>query len=276
MKTALLLLALAAITFSIPARARGANPAPTLNLDDVPAVLVDEIAIPIPREIFVSLDKLEHPGWRKYIRLSEVKVPANRGEIALLFGLVIANGFVAVEAEHEDEVIKIGRDVLRLANALGVKSAVVMHTQSIIEGAQAREWMSVRRELDLAQEGVRDAMKELRDDDIAELVSIGGWLGGTEVLAAVLRKSYTEEGSDLLHQPELVAQISARFNRIPDTIRNSPIMEEIARSFDRLGPLLKAGGNGSVSEKSVAEIGEITAGLVSMIYQQNLKSGGDQ
>ncbi len=245
-----------------------------IDLSDVPAVLVDEIAIPIPREIFVSLDKIEPPGWHKYIRLTEVKVPAGRGEIALLFGLVISNGFVAVEAEDTEEVIQIGRDVLRLATALGVKKSVVMHTQSIIEGAKADEWTSVRRELDLAQENVRAAMRELRDDDIAQLVSIGGWLGGTEVLSAILDRSYNEESSDLLNQPDLLHQITARFGAIPSSIRQGPVMDEIGKALQVLNPLLQADSNGIVGRETVTRIHDVTSRLVAMIYQQNLKSAG--
>ena len=62
----------------------------------------------------------------------------------------------------------------------------------------------------------RDKMKELRDDELVDLVSLGGWLGGTEALASVLKENYTTEGSDLLNQIDLVKQLNSDFNSLSE------------------------------------------------------------
>ena len=55
-----------------------------------------------------------------------------------------------------------------------------------MEGAESADWKAVRRELDRTRQTVIDTMDELRDHEFAELVSIGGWLGGTRALSALV------------------------------------------------------------------------------------------
>ncbi len=72
-----------------------------------------------------------------------------------------------------------------------------------------------RKELDRTRQTVLNKMAELRDHELVGLVSLGGWLGGTQALASVLKQNYSVEGSDLLNQPELVKQLKDDFNTLP-------------------------------------------------------------
>jgi hypothetical protein len=92
-----------------------------------------------------------------------------------------SEGFVAVEAADKVRVQQIGRDVLELARAIGVESTVLSRTNSIVTKADAGNWVAVRQELDGALTDVKNAMIELKDGQLAHLVSLGGWLRGTEV-----------------------------------------------------------------------------------------------
>ena len=148
----------------------------------------------------------------------------NRGErtqIALLLGSVVAEGFVAVEAADKGRVKQIGRDVLELARAIGVESTVLSRTNSIITKADAGDWIAVRREFDGALTDVKNAMIELKDAQLAHLVSLGGWLRGTEVLTSVVQKSYSPDGADLLNQPDLLKYFQERLAGMPPRMRNN-------------------------------------------------------
>jgi hypothetical protein len=191
------------------------DPPKKLDLGSIPVELVDDVIIPIPQEIFASLDKLGPQNWKANLLKRDVKLNTNRSRTALLFGLVISEGFIAVQAEETEEVKRIGREVLNLSGALGVRSAVEGHALAIIDGANAGEWSGVRRELDKTRQTVISTMEEQRDDDFADLVSIGGWLGGTRALAALVEDRYSEEASELLNQPDLLDQIARRFDELP-------------------------------------------------------------
>ena len=176
-------------------------PPARIDISSIPAQMVEEVIIPIPQEIFSSLDKLGDQNWRRHLLKRDVKINANRSRTALvLFGLVISEGFIAVQAEDREEVKRIGRDVLNLSGALGVKDAVQGHANAIVEGAESGDWKAVRRELDRTRQTVIDTMNELRDHEFAELVSIGGWLGGTRALSALVTEQFAD-ASELLNQP---------------------------------------------------------------------------
>src|SRR6266511_1367775 len=60
------------------------------------------------------------------------------------------------------------------------------------------------RKLDRTQNSVQQAMNELHDEKLSQLVSLGGWLRGTEVFTAVVTKNFSIGGAELLHQPDLL------------------------------------------------------------------------
>ena len=237
-----------------------------INLNKLKVEVIQDVVIPIPHEIFTSLDKLGPHNWRSQIKGTKTKLDTNRGRTALLFGLVIADGFIAVQAEDQKEVKRIGREVLELAGALGVESAVNEHALSIIEGANAGDWRAVKHELDRTRETVIRTMKELRDRDFATLVSIGGWLGGTRALSSLMATDYKEDGAELLHQPELLADIIRRYRDMPSKSRSGPLFQQVEETLVKLSPLMKKGGDGNISKDSVVKVRQLTVALSNAVY----------
>lgn len=239
-----------------------------IDLKQLKVELVQDVVIPIPHEIFASLDKLGQQRWRSQVAGKKVKLDTNRARTALLFGMVVADGFIAVQAEDRDEVKRIGRQVLDLAGALGVKSAVNEHALSIIEGANAGEWSEVKRELDRVRETVIRTMEEMRDRDFATLVSIGGWLGGTRALANLMAADYKEEGAELLHQPDLLADIIRRYREMPSKSRPGALFQQVDETLTDLGPLMKKGADGKIKKASVVRIKELTVAVTEAVYDK--------
>ncbi len=135
-------------------------PPQSIDLSKFPAAAVDEVVVPVPSEIFNVLDKLGSPNWKGELRANLGQNTGNRAQVALLLGTVIAEGFVAVEAEDSEKVKEIGQEVLNLAAAINVRNAVIARSKSIIDKADAKNWRSVREELDGALQDVRSAMQE--------------------------------------------------------------------------------------------------------------------
>jgi len=248
-----------------------AEPPPSvLDLDNLPATVEQGIAIPIPNEVFSSLDKLGERNWRSQIRPLEVRIPTDRREIALLFGLVISDGFVAVQARAPDQVQEVGREVMRLSEALGVKHAVIAHAKSIIESAMDSDWERVRQELDRTQSTVVRTMEEMHDQEVAELVSIGGWLGGTRALAGTLKEKYDMEGSELLRQTELINELGNRAAQIAEGGRQSEVLDQVKTGFKDISIVLaRSDDAGVVSEDDVEEILDLSQNLTEVIQQQS-------
>ena len=130
--------------------------------------------------------------------------------------------------------------------------------KAIIEAADKRNWENVRQELDRTQNSVQQAMNEVHDEKLSQLVSLGGWLRGTEVLTAVVAKRYSQEGAELLHQPDLLAYFQTRLKGMPEF--NVPIIREINEALVQVRPMIDVGSS-RISAESVKKINEITTRL---------------
>jgi hypothetical protein len=185
---------------------------------------IDNVLVPVPREIFNTLDKFAHSNWRAVQRgeLAQWKARGAQEQIALLLGAVIAEGFIAVEAEDSGEVKNLGRAVLTLSRGLGVESAALKRSRSILEHAERGDWPAVRKEWDGVLPDVEQGMKALKSDQLAQLVSLGGWLRGAEALAALISQNYSPEDAALLRQPGLIDYAAKQLAGMSGEGRTSP------------------------------------------------------
>src|SRR5205823_8620553 len=97
-------------------------------------------------------------NWKEHVRSDKGPNFTERPGIALLLGAVIADGFIAVQAEDAPTVKDIGLRVLALAKGIGVGNSMTPHAKAIIEAADKRNWENIRQELDRTQNSVQQAM----------------------------------------------------------------------------------------------------------------------
>jgi hypothetical protein len=227
-----------------------------------------DVVIPVPSEIFNALDKLGgNPNWKGEIMPQSKKKWASPPEIALMLGEVIANGFIAVQAKDSTEVQDIGRRVIELANALSVGPAVISHCNSISEAAKNGDWTSVRTELDKAQGSVRSAMDQLKSHDESELVSMGGWLRGTQALTSLVSRDYQPDRAELLHQPEMLDTFDSQLNGMlaNPRLRKDPVIVGLQEGLKKMRPLITMEGDAPIPQKSVEQVHDLSSELVKTI-----------
>ena len=250
----------------LPASAQNTSdePPPHIDVSRFPvAKVVDEVIVPVPSEVFGVLDKLGSPNWHEVLRNTKTNRMEDRPQIALLLGTVIAEGFIAVEAQEGEAVKRIGTSVLNLAAAIGVRKAVLERSKSIIDAADKKDWVKVRMELDGALQDVKQAMNEIESEQLAQLVSLGGWLRGTEALTSVVQKSYSPDSAELLHQPALLDYFQERLDHMEPRLRNG-LVAKIRTRLPEIKPLIED-KTGTISQASVEKVHGITEDLVKSI-----------
>ena len=223
---------------------------------------VEDVVVPVPGEIFTALNKLGSVNWGEHVRTDRGSNFTERPRVALLLGTVIADGFIAVQAQNAPAVKDIGQRVLKLSQQIGVGNSITPHAKAIIEAADKARWETVRQELDRTQNSVQTAMNELHDEKLSQLVSLGGWLRGTEVLTAVVTKRFTPDGAELLHQPDLLAHFQTQLQQMPPDKAEFkvPIIREISEGLGQVRPMIDV-ANGRISQDSVKKINDITTRL---------------
>lgn len=230
--------------------------------------MIDEVIVPVPSEIFGVLDRVgPKPNWVavQHPITGVVQPTGEQPQIALMLGTVIAEGFIAVEAEDTTQVKQVGKSVLNLATALGVGAKVKKRAQAITDAADKKDWADVRRELDGALDDVKKAMADMSSESLSQLVSLGGWIRGTEALTAVVTNSYTKDGAELLHQPVLLDYFERRLAHLKPRDKMNPVITQVQKKILEIRPLIGLTEDTDISEKSVQEINGITSDLVKSI-----------
>jgi hypothetical protein len=187
-------------------------------------------------------------------------------ELSLIFGTVIAEGFVAVQAQDKKAVEDIGREVINLATALGLKKAVNPHAQSIMDAVDKNDWRGVRKEFDLTQSTVRTEMERMQDNDLAHCVSLGGWLRGTASVTSVINKAYTTDGAELLNQPMLVDHFSKAVDSMADPVKNSRLISAIAKGLTKIRQAMET-PDGVITKEKVTVVSATSEELLALILK---------
>ena len=233
---------------------------------------VGDVPVPVASEIFKTLDMFANSNWRAVQRpeLATWRPHGNQQSIALLLGAVIAEGFIAVEAEDVEEVKSLGRAVLTLARGLGVERWALKRSRSIVDHAEAGDWAAVREEWDHVLPDVQEGMNELRSHQLAHLVSLGGWARGTEALAALISQNYAPERAELLRQRVLLEHFEKQLAATSDDKRRAMVLAKAAKRLQQFRGLLDAADT-QISAATKKEIGVVAAELLSSLNGQNRK-----
>ncbi len=231
-----------------------------------PGFVVDEVVVPVPSEIFSVLDKLGDPNWKEELRKVKVPETSDRIELSLAFGTVVAEGFVAVQAQDKQAVEEIGRDVITLSKSLGLSSSVIPHAQSILDAAKKNDWKAIRKELDQTQATVRATMERMRDGDLAQCVSLAGWLRGTASVTSVVSKAYTEDRAELLNQPMLVEHFSKSISGMSKKAREHVIVTALAKGLITIHKQMDT-PDGNISQEHINAIKTVCEDLLKLILK---------
>ena len=191
------------------------------------AVRNEAISIPTPGELFAALAKPGKPNWSGQYRAPIPTTYRNRAQIALNLGGLIADGFIAVEAKDSQQVKNTGSDIIKLAKALGASENLLRRGNSLNEFAENDEWDALQEELEATQNEVKTSMQSHSDQDLVILVSVGGWLRGTQVVSSAIMQNYDERSARVLRQPALVSFIQSKLNAISPELGAEPLVKDV-------------------------------------------------
>jgi hypothetical protein len=220
------------------------------------AVRSDSISIPTPGELFAALEKPGKIDWSQQYRGPMPVTYRNRAQIALNLGGLIADGFIAVEAKDSQQVKNIGSDIIKLAKALGVSENLLSRGNSINEFAENNEWDTLQEELEATQNEVKSSMQSHSDQDLVILVSLGGWIRGTQVVSEAIMRNYNERAAKVLRQPALVKFMQSKINEISPELRGEPLVKDVNEQLTGIEKLVSFPPDKAPSVDEVRKVNE--------------------
>jgi hypothetical protein len=232
---------------------------------------VNEYTAPSIEKLFQMLDSLKPIPNQELTRPPKPIRLDNRIKYALSFGVLIGDGFLAVEDEDAKAIEPLGRELLRRAKGLGVEQRVSRHSKELLELAKRSDWSALRRELIVTQKDVENAMLDLRDEEMAHLLSLGGWIRGLEIAAASVAEDFTPERVGKLRQMDLLDYYLQRLDTLEPPLKSTPLISKIITALKDVHRKLAV--NQPLSKEDASGIRDTARDLVALIDEQNAPSG---
>jgi len=262
---AVAMLALIAVVFTAEA-----EQAQHLSADQmVKAIRTDSISVPTPGELFAALAKTGKINWSAQYRGPMSMTYSNRAQIALNLGGLIADGFIAVEAKDGQQVKNIGSDIMKLGKALGVSEQLLSRGNSINDFAENNQWDTLQEELEATQNEVKSSMQSHADQDLVILVTLGGWIRGTQVVTGAIMKNYNEAAAKVLREPTLVHFLQSKVNAISPELRQEPLVKDVSEQLTGIEKLVSFPEGKAPTADDVKKLNEAVSKLMTKIESKD-------
>jgi hypothetical protein len=226
------------------------------------AAQVESLTIPMPGEFFAAINKQGRPNWKQLVRVGTPESTASRAQIALALGTLVADGYIAVEAQDSQGVKNIGKEIINLAKKLNVSQSVLGRGNSINDFAENNDWNALREELEATQNEVKLDMEEQKDSSLVTLVSLGAWLRGTEIVSGLVETTYTPESARLLRQPAIIEYLLTLVGRLPAGIQEDELVAQIKVGLEKS---LSSVSPETPSDQNIKELHQTMADLITQI-----------
>ena len=258
--------ALATVALVAALSTAAAEQAQRLSSDQLAkAAKTDSITVPTPGELFAALGKSGKINWPAQYRGPIPTTFRDRAQIALNLGGLIADGFIAVEAKDSQQVKNIGSDIMKLGKALGVSEQLLSRGNSINEFAENNEWDTLQEELEATQNEVKSSMQSHADQDLVILVTLGGWIRGTQVVTGAIVKNYNESAAKVLRQPALVHFMQSKVNEISPELRQEPLVKDVSEQLSAIEKLVSFPEGKAPSRDEVRKVNDAVGKLMTEI-----------
>jgi len=231
------------------------------------ATFIENLSIPNAGELFAAFNKLGKHDWGSHFRKPPAAPLLSRPQIALSIGVLIADGFLAAEAQNRQEVKNVSREIKLLTKSLGLEQDFVGRNNSIADLADQKQWDALDEELEAVQNELAASMAGQRDGELVTLMALGGWLRSLEVVSCHLAANYTADAAKILRQPPVVGYFAARLNVLSAKNKAAPIVAELDRSLPAIGAALSFPADNPPSGDAVAELRDLTTGLLNRIAE---------
>lgn len=261
MKKSLLFLTLAALCLAIPAFAAQDS---GLSAEEK-ARFSENMLLPNPSEVFVALNKVGKTDWSDAAAYSK-KYDYNGNYLrALNLGVRAADGFLAIQARDKARLGEMIVVIITLAEELMVEKTILDKSKKFEDLSKRDQWDALHKELDILREDVVREINRLGDQDVALLVSAGGWIEGLRAATKVLNGKYDAVASSVLYQPKLCDYFSERLKTIGPEAQKTPAVKQLMAKLPEIKALVDVGYQKPVPKENVTKLNAISSELIQLI-----------
>ena len=210
---------------------------------------VNEITAPSIAAVLRDLGTFQPVPMSTIAQNDREAVYANRMQTAIHFGSLVADGFMLTIAERPTDIQNVGKALIRQSRALGVSDRLTKRSKSLFELSEKGDWIGMREELARTQSDVEKSMLDLRDEEMAHMISLGGWLRGFQLAAKSCATSYSADRSRILARAEIVDYFLDRLDTLHPRLKKTDYATNLTSSLRELKTLTLEANEGSLTQE---------------------------
>jgi len=263
--------ALLAIGLTAAAQAREPVAVPKDLLDDPhyrEEWAINEFTAPSIARLFEQLEALQPLHYKDLKRKLPPNQPADRGDLAIEIGFLIADGFLAVNSGNLKDIESLATNLARYGDGLGAGERVKKHSNALLESAEEKDVETLKKELAATQKIVEAELVELRDADLAHLISLGGWIRALDVASSVVTTTYTPERAKHLMREDIADYYEYSIASLEPKISERPCFVKMREILTGLRKEMTAEPEAEVGKDRVASIRRSSASLVKLALER--------
>jgi hypothetical protein len=229
---------------------------------------VNEITAPQIQKLLRDLDNFQ-PIPMALVESNDLDASyPNRFQTALHFGSIVADGFVIVINERPQSIQNTGRALMKQARALGVGDALMKRAASLIDLGQKGDWRQLREELIRTQADAEKAMMDLHDEEMAHIVSFGGWLRGFQLAVNATAENYTPARAEGLKRLDVMNYFIDRLDGLNPRLKRTELVSQLIARLKTLSTIAAKAEGRPPSQSEVAEMRDLANEMVASALSQ--------
>ncbi len=218
--------------------------------------------VPSPGPLFTALAKLGDVNLVDAASFNENFVYKDKYTRAMNLGIRAADAFLAIQAKDSDKLNEMISVMVSLARTFKVSDTIMNKAEMFQDLSAKKEWKKMLQELEILQSDILNELNVIEDQDLAVLMSAGGWLEGLRACSNVLLENYSPKGSSLLYQPKLVTFFQEELGKMGAGPKGNALVCEFNSITPDLLKLVDVGFKKPVPMDNIMKLNDISKKLV--------------
>jgi hypothetical protein len=188
-----------------------------------------------PVDFLDAVGQLTKARWRQLYRPPPPTPAPDRMRTAVTLGYLVGESFLCVQAVDAQQFRNNNQEVTTFCRTLGFGEKVAPLLLNQARLAEAELWEDLRSEVIRGHQELDRALRDQRDEELAELLRIGVWLRTLEIVSTIVVETPdTELQGICVGSPVLVETLREAFGNLSEQCRATEVGREMGSLLDFL------------------------------------------
>jgi hypothetical protein len=223
--------------------------------------IIKEIIIPPPNAIFSALQSGGKIEWKKVIDYSNGTNYTSIEKMALNLGSRVADGFVAIMAEDNNNMTAMGKSIKTLAKSLGIGDKVIQQAGDIIIDDKLGTWKKNVAKFNEIYSNIKMELEKREDFEVSYFCNLGSWLEALYIASKSLNMKYDAKMAENLRQKALVNMFMEGYEVLNEKSKSKDIVKLIKEKLMEIGKIIDFPQGGSLSKENAKKLLDVSSQL---------------